>query len=213
MEGGKFLVYVAGPLFNVKEQQEMQELAECFEKAGFETFLPQRDGLELINVRAALIEKGIAPKVASDVVSRAIFALDVYQVVERCDVAIVNLNGRVPDEGAVSEAAMAFRSGKIVSGYKADARSVLVGEDNPLVVGLFDFKVANTYEELVQNVEHALSERPDREKEVVNTNERLDACLMLGRQIFETTKSAEKMERITALLCEEAASFTSAGGS
>ncbi len=100
-------VYCAGPLFNRKEREEMAELAECLEASGYETFLPQRDGIELVPCVAALVEAGMTKAKASEALSKAIFALDVYQVLVECEATVVNLNGTVPDEGAVSEAAIA----------------------------------------------------------------------------------------------------------
>lgn len=56
------------------------------------------------------------------------------------------MNGRVPDEGAVSEAAMAFAVGHPVVIYKNDARSLVGGKDNPLVAGLSGCEIVNTVE-------------------------------------------------------------------
>jgi hypothetical protein len=65
----------------------------------------------------------------------AIFALDTYQVVLGCGSLVFNMNGRVPDEGAVAESTMAWMLGKPIVIFKEDARSAIVGRDNPLVVG------------------------------------------------------------------------------
>ena len=46
-------IYCAGPLFNPKEREEMQEIAEIVESCNVATFLPQRDGVKY----ADLIEK------------------------------------------------------------------------------------------------------------------------------------------------------------
>ena len=127
MQGHRGRVYCAGPLFNPKEREEMAALAGTLEEAGYETFLPQRDGLELTKCVAALVAKGLPPSSANRAMSEAIFALDVYQVLHGCDIVVANLNGRVPDEGTVSEAAIAWSRGKPVVGYKADTRSAFGG--------------------------------------------------------------------------------------
>ena len=44
--------------------------------------------------------------------------------------------GRTPDEGAVSEAAMAWTLGKPMVAYKDDVRSLIAGRVNPPLVGL-----------------------------------------------------------------------------
>jgi hypothetical protein len=56
---------------------------------------------------------------------------------------VANLNGRVPDEGMVSETAMAFMLGKPIVLYKEDCRSMVEGRSNPLVVGMTGFKTVD----------------------------------------------------------------------
>lgn len=196
-------VYCAGPLFNVKEQEEMQELAEAFEGAGFDTFLPQRDGLELSACTETLVEKGMSPGVAADRVSKAIFALDVYQVLEGSDAIVVNLNGRVPDEGAVSEAAIAWCYGKPVVGYKADRRSVFHGQDNPLVAGLFEFNVCHTIKDAVSSMNRLLAETPAAEARVFHRERQIAGWLELGKRLSQAISSENKTKRLAAMLLEE----------
>ena len=81
------------------------EISEALEKAGFETFLPHRNGLEFTPLAQVLEGMGVDHEEALRFWDHAIFALDVYQATRGCDAVIVNLNGRVPDEGAVVEAA------------------------------------------------------------------------------------------------------------
>ena len=33
-------IYIAGPLFNIVDRSYLEHIAEVFEKAGFQTFLP-----------------------------------------------------------------------------------------------------------------------------------------------------------------------------
>jgi hypothetical protein len=58
------------------------------------------------------------------------------------------MNGRVPDEGAVAEAAMAWMAGKGIVLYKSDSRSVIQGDDNELVLGLGGFVKVSTVPEI-----------------------------------------------------------------
>ena len=44
-------IYCAGPLFNPIEQIEMANIASALEESGYKVFLPQRDGLELLNTK------------------------------------------------------------------------------------------------------------------------------------------------------------------
>lgn len=202
MEQRKFCVYCAGPLFNNKEQEEMEELATACEDAGFDTFLPQRDGLELAVCVQSLVEKGVPQERASASLSRAIFALDVYQVIEACHAVIVNLNGRVPDEGAVSEAALAWCSGKALFGYKADHRSVFGGQDNPLVTGLFNFQIHSTKEGLISAL---LARKKDLGNPSLLCQERRDQLresLEYGRRIWEAVSSDCPTDSIAEIVCE-----------
>ncbi|MDZ7815378.1 MAG: nucleoside 2-deoxyribosyltransferase [Planctomycetota bacterium] len=137
-------IYCAGPLFNKAERAEMAAIAKALEADGYETFLPHRDGIEMRLCKEQLSENGMSAEEASRHLSLLIFCMDVFQVVEGCDALVMNLNGRVPDEGAVSEAAIAWSHRKPVVAYKADPRSLMFGCDNPLVAGLFDFQYCHS---------------------------------------------------------------------
>jgi nucleoside 2-deoxyribosyltransferase len=136
-------VYCAGPLFNAAERAEMDSIAHTLEAAGFATFLPHRDGLEFARLRPELEKLGASAEEAAQILDRAIFSLDTYQLLERCDVVVANLNGRVADEGTVVEASLAWHAGKPLVLFKADARSMLSGSDNPMLSGLGDFQVVD----------------------------------------------------------------------
>jgi nucleoside 2-deoxyribosyltransferase len=141
-------IYCAGPLFNRGEQGEMAEIAATLEAAGFGVFLPQRDGLVFAEILREMLRGGYTREEAASMIQRAVFWLDAYQVVQRCDGLLASLNGRTPDEGAVAEAAMAWATGKPVVLYKSDTRSVLEGSDNPLVAGLGGFVRVATIPEI-----------------------------------------------------------------
>ncbi len=134
----KRVIYCSGPLFCPEERYGMALVAETLEASGFDTFLPQRDGLEKIVmplVRARRFQGGIFGKI-NLFVSKGIFCLDLFQIVERCHALVINMNGRVPDEGGVAEAAIAFTLGKPVILYKHDDRSAFCGHDNSMILGL-----------------------------------------------------------------------------
>lgn len=141
-------VYCAGPLFNEMERREMAAIAASLRQSGFETFLPHADGLEFAKVQPYLATQGYDSAAAGRLLHEAIFALDVYQVMAGCGALVMNMNGRVPDEGAVSEAAMAWTLGKPVVIFKADARTKVSGRDNPLLVGLSNFETVAEIERL-----------------------------------------------------------------
>ena len=141
-------VYCAGPLFNQAERDEMAEIAELLCDRQFQVYLPHRDGFEFRHVHHALVNQGWHIDRAGSFLHAAIFAMDVYQLVEACDCVVWNLNGRVPDEGAVSEAAIAWTLGKPIIAYKDDVRSLIAGRDNPLLAGLVDFQMVSSIGEI-----------------------------------------------------------------
>ena len=138
----------------------MATLAGCLEAAGFTTFLPQRDGVEafVMGLVDSPISGGLVGRLAGRQVSKAIFAVDVYQLARCCDALVLNMNGRVPDEGAAVEAGMAFALGVPVVLYKNDHRSVFGGQDNAMLLGLAEpFASVRTAEAVVRELRAVLS--------------------------------------------------------
>lgn len=133
-------VYCAGPLFNRSEREEMTAIADLLMESGYTVYLPHRDGMEFRLILDVLVERNWDTPTAAQFLHEAIFALDVYQLVIECVVMVWNLNGRTPDEGAVSEAAMAWMLGKPLIAYQDDVRSLIQGRVNPLLVGMVDFE-------------------------------------------------------------------------
>ena len=134
-------VYCAGPLFNAAERREMLAMADVLRRGGFEPFVPHADGMEFAQVQPYLVEQGYrGGGQVGQWLHEAVFALDMYQVAVGCGSLVFNMNGRVPDEGAVAEATMAWMLGKPVVLFKEDARSAIAGRDNPLIVGQSGFR-------------------------------------------------------------------------
>lgn len=203
--GGKGIkkVYIASPLFNPKEREENSEIDEALRKEGFETFLPQKDGFLYVELLKAVEEKtGCKREDAEKIALNLITHLDVYQVCEGCDALVLNMNGRVPDEGAVSEAAMAFVAGHPVVIYKNDARSLIDGRDNPLVAGLSGCGIVDRIgdipaalkklEEKYSGKRSAYSEMMGAARELFGKyepkNKNLDALVESGKKYFLTRK-------------------------
>ncbi|MBC2606685.1 nucleoside 2-deoxyribosyltransferase [Pelagicoccus albus] len=160
-------IYCAGPLFTQSERDEIAAVASTLEKGGFDVFLPHRDGLEFRDLLPRLVDKGVAPEKANELVARSIFSLDAYHVLDS-DGLVFNLNGRVPDEGTMVEAGIAWASGKAIVAFKDDPRSLMEGSDNPMVCGLSDFVVAHTAEEVLESFRKLFLENPNalRNREV-----------------------------------------------
>jgi nucleoside 2-deoxyribosyltransferase len=141
-------VYCAGPLFNDAERREMERIGAALATAGYEPFVPHADSLEFSQVQPWLIGQGFDAVRAGQILHQAIFALDVYQVMVDCGSLVLNINGRVPDEGAVAEASIAWTLGKPIVIFKADARSKIAGRDNPLIVGQTGFQTVDDIDRL-----------------------------------------------------------------
>ncbi len=134
--GSKGLVYLAGAAYTPEEMQGLEVLAGHLVRAGWDVYLPVSEGLEQQLLTPAAAPRGNHLLFFREVLERAAFALEIYQIVERCDALVFSLNGRVPDEGGVFKAAVAFAAGKPLVLYKRDHRSKLHGNDNAMVSGL-----------------------------------------------------------------------------
>ncbi len=136
------IVYCSGPMFSPADLWFQQKLASTLEGAGFKTYLPQRDGIEVGAVMDLIQKPGIrelAMFAFTDImrfVEQAGFALDLYNVLKRCDALVFNMDGRVPDGGSIVEAAVAYTGGKPLVIYKNTPISELSGFDNPMITGL-----------------------------------------------------------------------------
>lgn len=200
MENLPMRVYCAGPLFNQQEREEMTLLATALEDAGFDTFLPHRDGLELTKCVEELIRNGLARDRANRVMSEAVFALDVFQVLQGCDVIVANLNGRVPDEGTVSEAAIAWSRGKPVVGYKTDSRTAFGDQDNPLVVGLFDFDLCDSAPKVVAKAEAIARSGICPENRKSAREDGIASRLQLGSEIWQALRGNRGVDGVVEIL-------------
>lgn len=116
-------VYLAAPLFNPMERQFNAQLAQILGRA-FEVFLPQRDGLLVVD----LLNKGMDIEQAK----RIVFERDV-DALHSCDVVMAVLDGRSIDEGVAVELGMAYILGKECWGLKTDFRRLSFFGDNPMV--------------------------------------------------------------------------------
>ena len=72
----------------------------------------------------------------------------------------MNLDGRVPDEGACVELGIAYGCGKRCYGFKTDTRTIELGMDlNPMIAGCMT-KVFKNYDgdKLIEEIKQYLSE-------------------------------------------------------
>lgn len=141
-------IYFAGPMFNQAEKEFNLRITHVLERYGYKVFLPQRDGIE-----GALLE-GKTEQELIDI----IFPLDVKNVKD-CDIIFMNLDGRVPDEGACVELGMAYALGKRCYGFKTDTRvTELSMELNPMISGCM-IKIFKNFDgdKLVSEIENYLT--------------------------------------------------------
>ncbi|WP_321506798.1 nucleoside 2-deoxyribosyltransferase domain-containing protein [uncultured Methanoregula sp.] len=132
-------VYIAGPLFSQAELDFNENVEKSLNDLGYETFLPQRDGHTLSD----LISRG-EPE---DDAIKKIFELDVREI-QKSDILLLILDGRVPDEGACVELGIAYANKKECIGLKTDSRCLMENLDNPLILGALDGKIARSIDDL-----------------------------------------------------------------
>jgi nucleoside 2-deoxyribosyltransferase len=106
----------------------------------FDAYLAPIDGVEI----HALVHMLANPGAVSDQFLRAAclvqqigWAQEMHQLLS-CDALVLNMAGRVPDEGAVVEATTAYMAGKPVVIYKEGAMTFWDNFDNPMVAALDD---------------------------------------------------------------------------
>jgi len=177
-------VYCAGPLFCQSERDEMTAIADLLVDHGYRVYLPHRDGMEFRLIHEILTGRGWEGPDAAQFLHAAIFALDVYQLAVECDCMVWNLNGRVPDEGAVSEAAMAWTLGKPVVAYQDDVRSLIAGRVNPLLVGMTDFQTVDEIGELPHALLLARTRQTQPVLEQSQYSERMKLACADGAQLW-----------------------------
>ncbi|MFN0198369.1 MAG: nucleoside 2-deoxyribosyltransferase [Planctomycetaceae bacterium] len=183
-------VYCAGPLFNQSERREMTEIADVLVEAGYRVYLPHRDGMEFRLVLSELTDRGWDLPTAGQFLHAAIFALDVYQLAVECDSMVWNLNGRTPDEGAVSEAAMAWTLGKPLVAYRDDVRSLIAGRVNPLLVGMVGFESVDDISQIPQRLAETIRRHADV-RPMSHFSPAMDQAVQRGRILWETMQKEE----------------------
>ena len=190
-------IYCAGPLFNPKEREEMSQIASVLENAGYSVFLPQRDGLEFAELFPLFMEKGIPGPDAQKILNMAIFSLDVFQIVNSSGL-LLNMNGRVPDEGAMVEAGIAWANNKVVVIFRNDSRSLIEGNCNPLVLGLSDFSLVATYDEIAASFDARFSAAA--EDKLLARDSQFEGATKSGREINNYLASQRSGDEIADLL-------------
>lgn len=142
-------VYFAGPMFNAAEKDFNLKVTNLLEEYGYQVFLPQRDGIEAAKLEGKTEEELV----------KMIFPLDAGEV-RRADIVFMNIDGRVPDEGASVELGIAYAAGKRCYGFKTDVRAVEFGlEMNPMISGCM-IKIFKNFDgdKLIEEIRQYLAE-------------------------------------------------------
>jgi nucleoside 2-deoxyribosyltransferase len=137
--------YIAAPMFNDAEKAFNLQLAAALAGIGIGSYLPQRDGGEA----APLIRQGMD----EHAVRQRIFQHDVNAVHE-CDLLVMVLDGRVPDEGACVELGMAHALGKPCFGLQTDCRRFGGTDSNNLMI---DYALSHSADHTVAGLLSALT--------------------------------------------------------
>jgi nucleoside 2-deoxyribosyltransferase len=184
----KYQIYCAGPLFNDLEKQEMQSISQALEDNAYITFLPHRDGLEYSNIFPYLkAETNCSDEEINSIVSKAIFSLDIYKVYES-DGLLLNMNGRVPDEGAMVEAGVAWAFQKKIVIYKNDYRSIINGHDNPMIIGLSGFELVKEYEAIPRKFDELFADQKNTDQSKKELPD-IDIFIQKGKDLSKLTSS------------------------
>jgi nucleoside 2-deoxyribosyltransferase len=170
----------------------------------FDTFVPHEDGLEFANLLEPLKSFGVDETKSKQLLSAAIFALDLYMVIQGCDGLVANLNGRVPDEGTIVEATTAFILGKPLVLYKDDSRSLLEGADNPMVLGMTGGKVVARLEDVREVLSKAFEDSPPR-KAAPSLPQDIVHTLEVGEHLRSALLSSSGVQQIAGIIVHFAA--------
>jgi len=141
-------VFIASPGYSIAEKKLNLEIDSVIKGAGFSTFLLERDCPEYGLLVAELRKREYAPDQARDIASSVIGFLIYRQCYIECDVTVLNLNGRVPDEGSIIAAGISFASGKHLVTYCDDSRRLFYGIHHPLITVLTLSEMVNRIEEI-----------------------------------------------------------------
>jgi nucleoside 2-deoxyribosyltransferase len=116
-------IYLAGPLFSSSERTWNISLRDRLSEFS-DVYLPQEDGGLLVDL--------VADGTSVEVAKATIFKQDILAI-DRCNILLLVMDGRIIDEGACFELGYAFGQGKICVGIKTDVRMLLPIGDNPMV--------------------------------------------------------------------------------
>ncbi len=131
-------------MFCEAELDYNKKLADKLENEGFDVLLPQE------------LETGVADLVRArpEDAYKEVFKMDLEALMS-CDILVMVMDGRVPDEGACVELGVAYASGIECFGIKTDIRSSEYGTDNFMITGALKGRVFDNIKDLCESVRNA----------------------------------------------------------
>lgn len=126
----KLTIYFAASLFNGRETLFNIALASKLEGRGYAVRLPQRDGYEFANLDVALARKLPHEEVAQ-ARQTIIYLLDIGIFIAGSDIVLANLDEPL-DPGVDVELCCGRSTGKLIVGFRTDARSPYGNFSEPL---------------------------------------------------------------------------------
>jgi nucleoside 2-deoxyribosyltransferase len=186
-------VYIASPLYTTKEQKENCEIDEVLRRAGYNTFLPQRDGFTYVDLFTQVQNEGYTHEEARDIALGLIMHLDIYQVCEGCDATVLNLSSCNPGEGTITEGALCFRSERPLVIYNGNNPSFVLENHSPLLTGQTRFEIVDKVESI-----------PMKLKQLENKYEsNYFRTMNIARKLFKDYDPGNKDIRVLASLGKE----------
>ena len=181
-------IYIAAPLYSAKEQKDNLEIDGVLRKAGFDTFLPQRDGFAYGDLFKQVQNEGYDHEEARDIALGIIMHLDVYQVCEVCDATVLNLTVRNPGEGTITEGALCFRSERPLVLYKGNNPSFVLENHSPLLTGQTRYQIVGKVDEI-----------PDKLKQIENEVEsNYSRTMRIAKELFKNYEPENKNIKVLA---------------
>lgn len=155
-------VFLSGPMGSMAEIEGQMALRKVLEPA-YHVYLAPTDGVEMRSLIELIADPAAFSKQflqAALLVQQIGWAQEMYQLLS-CDALVLNMDGRVPDEGAVVEATTAYMSGKPVVIFKDTAVTFWDFFNNPMVAALDgSWQVVSQRTKLSAAVRSALANPP-----------------------------------------------------
>ena len=181
-------VYIAAPLYSAKEQKDNLEIDGVLRRAGYNTFLPQRDGFAYGDLFKQVQNEGYDYEEARSIALGIIMHLDVYQVCEGCDATVLNLTVRNPGEGTITEGALCFRSERPLVLYKGNNPSFVLENHSPLLTGQTRYQIVGKVDEI-----------PDKLKQIENEVEsNYSRTMRIAKELFKNYEPENKNIKVLA---------------